>query len=137
VERVDDAQARCAPRRREPAEESPIASAKVRPSSTPPLDGRRRTVATLNVIMLKATPWSNAFTAHIAPTPRTTPPAKPAVASMSDSDRKDTRIASREKPSARSVPISAVRLATAAYMVLSAPNVAPVAMTTASTRTST
>ena len=31
----------------------------------------------------------------------------------------------REKPSARSVPISAVRLATLAYMVIIAPMIAP------------
>ena len=51
--------------------------------------------------------------------------------------RKDRRMAPRPKPSARSVPISASRLATAAYIVLSAPNVAPIPMTLARVRTST
>ena len=39
--------------------------------------------------------------------------------------RKLTRMDLRWKPRARSVPISAVRLATAAYMVIMAPMIAP------------
>ena len=53
----------------------------------------------------------------------TTPPMKP---SSSASTRNAARIAAREKPSARSVPISAVRDATLAYIVIIAPMIAPI-----------
>ena len=43
--------------------------------------------------------------------------------------RKEVRIDPREKPRARSVPISFVREPTAAYIVLSAPKTAPSAIT--------
>ena len=59
---------------------------------------------------------------NAAPTSPTTPPTRP---SSSDSPRNATRIDAREKPSARSVPISAVRDATLAYMVIIAPMIAP------------
>ena len=53
----------------------------------------------------------------------TAPPTKP---SSSDSSRNATRIDSRENPSARSVPISDVRDATLAYIVIIAPMIAPI-----------
>ena len=53
----------------------------------------------------------------------TTPPTRP---SSSASPRNATRIAAREKPSARSVPISLVRDATLAYIVIIAPMIAPI-----------
>ena len=53
----------------------------------------------------------------------TMPPSSP---SSSASTRNATRIAAREKPSARSVPISAVREATLAYIVIIAPMIAPI-----------
>src|SRR3989440_1286211 len=55
----------------------------------------------------------------------TTPITPPMSPSSNDSTRNATRIAAREKPSARSVPISLVRLATLAYMVIMAPMMAP------------
>ena len=112
-----------------------MSAAKATPSSAPPIDGLRSTVATVKVIMLKATPESNVFTARMAIPASATPATSPARASSSDSARKERRIEPRPKPSARSVPISAVRLATAAYMVFSAPNVAPAPMMVASVRT--
>ena len=45
--------------------------------------------------------------------------------------RNDARIDRREKPRARSVPISRVRAATIAYMVFIAPKTAPIPMTKA------
>src|SRR5450755_2624860 len=51
-----------------------------------------------------------------------TPPMSPR---SSDSPRNAVRMAARENPSARSVPISLVRLATLAYMVIIAPMMAP------------
>jgi len=53
------------------------------------------------------------------------PTAPPASASRIDSSRKAPSTARRRKPSARSVPISPVRVATAAYMVMAAPMMAP------------
>ncbi len=58
-----------------------------------------------------------------AATSPTTPPTSP---SSSDSTRNAVRIDEREKPSARSVPISPVRDATLAYMVIIAPMIAPI-----------
>ena len=55
----------------------------------------------------------------------------------SDSTRNESRIAAREKPIARKVPISAVRACTAAYSVLVAPNTAPIPASTASPTTRT
>ena len=59
--------------------------------------------------------------------------ANPAV--ITDSARNAVRIEPREKPSARNVPISEVRACTAAYMVLVAPNIAPMPASTASPAT--
>jgi hypothetical protein len=54
-------------------------------------------------------------------------PATPPMAPINnDSRRKAQRMLRRRKPSARSVPISAVRVATEAYMVIIAPMMAPV-----------
>ena len=53
------------------------------------------------------------------------PTAQPRAARQSASARKATRIAPRRNPRARSDPISAVRLATAAYIVIIAPIIAP------------
>jgi hypothetical protein len=50
------------------------------------------------------------------------PPKKPR---RRDSKRKAERISLLRKPRARSVPISAIRLATAEYMVIIAPMIAP------------
>ncbi|PYQ42349.1 MAG: hypothetical protein DMF77_13170 [Acidobacteria bacterium] len=59
-------------------------------------------------------------------------PSKPPIdASTADSTTKDTRIARRENPRARRVPISRVRAATIAYIVFMVPNTAPRPMTTA------
>ena len=52
----------------------------------------------------------------------TKPPIKP---SKSDSARNASKILCLRKPSALNVPISAVRLATAEYMVIIAPIIAP------------
>ena len=57
-----------------------------------------------------------------AATSPTNPPSNP---SSNASPKKAVRIAEREKPSARNVPISAVRFATLAYMVIIAPMIAP------------
>src|SRR4029453_9945449 len=113
----------------------PMAAAKTTPSRTPASVGRRSTVATVNVIMLKATPASNVLTTSIASSDRTMPATRPPAASSIDSARNDARMEPRPKPSARSVPISAVRCATAAYIVLRAPKVAPIPMMTASVST--
>ena len=56
----------------------------------------------------------------------TRPTMPPIAPSSSASTRNATRIAVREKPSARSVPISAVREATLAYIVIIAPITAPI-----------
>ena len=53
------------------------------------------------------------------------PAAAPTSDSSSASSRNAVRIAPRPKPSARSVPISAVRVATDAYIVMAAPMMAP------------
>ncbi len=55
----------------------------------------------------------------------------PSRARTTDSITNEDRIEKREKPSARSVPISRVREATIAYMVFMAPNTAPTPMTKA------
>ena len=60
-----------------------------------------------------------------------TPPTRP---SNSASTRNTTRMPLLRKPSARKVPISAVRLATDAYMVIIAPMVAPIEKITESVR---
>jgi len=57
------------------------------------------------------------------------PPRNP---SSSDSVRNASRMLRRRKPSARSVPISGVRLATAEYMVIIAPMMAPMEKTAVS-----
>src|SRR5262249_8226273 len=116
---------------------TPIAVANASPRRKPPGERCRRTVATVNVIMLNCTPESNVSIASTASAASTTPATSPPAARSNDSVRNETRIAARPKPSARSVPISAVRLATAAYIVLSAPKTAPTGMTTASVRTRT
>ena len=59
------------------------------------------------------------------------PMTPPTTARNTDSITNENRIARREKPSARSVPISRVRAATIAYIVFMAPNTAPMPMTTA------
>ena len=56
----------------------------------------------------------------------TRPARPPTRESISVSARKAERMLARRKPSARSVPISEVRLATAAYMVIMAPIIAPI-----------
>ena len=56
----------------------------------------------------------------------TNPITPPTMASRIDSMRKAARMLERRKPSARSVPISPVRLATAAYIVIMAPIIAPI-----------
>ena len=53
------------------------------------------------------------------------PSAPPSRARHSDSVRNARRMAGRWKPSARRVPISAVRWATEAYIVVMAPMTAP------------
>src|SRR5262245_21540271 len=115
----------------------PIAVAKATPRPAPPSGRRRKTVATLKVIMLNCTPDSNVLTASTATAASAAPTRSPPAARRSDSLTKASRMARRPNPRARRVPISAVRLATAAYIVLSAPKVAPVAMTLASVKTST
>ena len=60
---------------------------------------------------------------NAAPTRPTRPPTRP---SSSASPRNATRMDAREKPSARSVPISLVRDATLAYIVIIAPMIAPI-----------
>ena len=52
----------------------------------------------------------------------TQPPMKP---NNKDSTKNAIRMLRRRKPKARKVPISAVRLATAEYMVIIAPMIAP------------
>ena len=59
---------------------------------------------------------------NAAPTSPTRPPTNP---SSSASPRNAIRMAAREKPSARNVPISFVREATLAYIVIMAPMIAP------------
>jgi len=54
------------------------------------------------------------------------PKTQPRPASSSASARNAARIARRRKPSARSAPISPVRPATAAYIVIIAPIIAPI-----------
>ena len=56
----------------------------------------------------------------------TRPARPPTNPSSSDSTRKAARIAVRGNPSARSVPISPVRAATLAYIVIMAPMIAPI-----------
>jgi hypothetical protein len=53
------------------------------------------------------------------------PTAQPRIASATASRRNATRIAPRRNPSARKEPISAVRFATEAYIVIMAPIIAP------------
>ena len=53
------------------------------------------------------------------------PANPPTSASSNDSSRNAASMDGRRKPSARSVPISAVRMATAEYMVMAAPIMAP------------
>src|SRR5512141_816973 len=53
------------------------------------------------------------------------PSTPPTAASSTDSSRNDDRMLRREKPSARSVPTSWLRLATWPYMVMAAPIMAP------------
>src|SRR5712692_3400922 len=53
------------------------------------------------------------------------PSRPPARARITDSTTNEKRMLRREKPIARSVPISRVRAATIAYIVLSAPKTAP------------
>src|SRR5439155_893791 len=59
------------------------------------------------------------------PRAQTAPSTNPSPATASASTWNDVRIAAREKPRARSVPISAVRACTAAYLLLAAPHPAP------------
>lgn len=59
------------------------------------------------------------------------PSANANSAIITDSERNASRIEPREKPSARSVPISAVRDCTAAYIVFVAPKTAPTPASTA------
>ena len=54
--------------------------------------------------------------------------APPTRASVAASTTNENRIARRENPSARRVPISRVRAATTAYMVFMAPKTAPIPM---------
>src|SRR5215204_1118825 len=54
------------------------------------------------------------------------PAMPPAKDNTKDSPKKASRMLRRKKPKARNVPISTVRLATAPYMVIIAPMVAPV-----------
>src|SRR5439155_16202012 len=71
------------------------------------------------------------------PRAQTAPSTNPSPATASASTWNDVRIAAREKPRARSVPIAAVRACTAAYMLLAAPNPAPMPASTAIPTTST
>ncbi len=61
---------------------------------------------------------------------RTLPSSPPTSARNADSIMNELRIDVREKPSARSVPISRVRADTSAYIVFIAPNTAPMPMMT-------
>ena len=61
---------------------------------------------------------------------RRQPSRPPTSARNADSIMNELRIDVREKPSARSVPISRVRAATSAYIVFIAPNTAPMPMMT-------
>src|SRR5207249_2445005 len=99
----------------------PIASAKAIDATT--IDG-----VSVNENASSANVWK--FVVEIdnacmndAATRPATPPNKP---SSNDSPRNATRIAFREKPSARSVPISATLEATLAYIVIIAPMMAPI-----------
>ena len=65
------------------------------------------------------------------------PSTPPEMASASASAITEAITGQAPKPSARSVPISAVRADTAEYIVLSAPNVAPTAITSATKPAST
>ncbi len=65
---------------------------------------------------------STACISDAAPSPR----MPPASASSSDSSRNAASTAPRRNPSARRVPISAVRLATAPNIVIIAPTIAPI-----------
>jgi hypothetical protein len=65
------------------------------------------------------------------------PSSPPTSASSRLSSRKAHSTAWRRKPSARSVAISPVRLATAAYMVIMAPTMAPTLKMADSARPST
>ena len=58
------------------------------------------------------------------------------MASSTDSITNENRMLKREKPSARSVPISRVRCDTMAYMVFIAPNTAPMPITMATNEAS-
>ncbi len=59
---------------------------------------------------------------------KTTPSRPPTRQSTRASSTKETRIERREKPIARSVPISRVRAETCAYIVFIAPKAAPIAV---------
>ena len=85
----------------------------------------------------KPMPPSAAETATPSAQATAPPMAKPSPAVSSDSTRNETRIEPREKPIARSVPISAVRAWTAAYIVFVAPKTAPIPASTARPITST
>src|SRR5439155_2132609 len=104
---------------------TPIVAANTSPRTKPAGERWRRTVATVNVIMLNCTPESNVSMANTASAASAVPATNPPAARSSDSLRKERRMAPRPKPSARSVPTSAVRAATAAYIVLRAPKTAP------------
>ena len=56
----------------------------------------------------------------------TQPMTPPTIARAIDSAMNAVTMRMRENPSARSVPISRVRYATAAYIVFIAPNIAPI-----------
>ena len=65
------------------------------------------------------------------PSDAAAPTRPPMVASTIDSRRNEVRMLLREKPSARSVPISRWRFATCAFMVMVAPIMAPIEKSTA------
>src|SRR5262249_8699122 len=81
----------------------PTARAKATPRAAPPGERRRKTVATLKVIMLNCTPDSNVLTASTASAASAAPRRSPPAASRSDSLTKAIRMARRPNPRARRV----------------------------------
>ncbi len=100
---------------------NPIASAKISDATTMP-------GVSVNENAISANVWKFVVEIDVAcmteaASNPTMPPTSP---SSSASPRNAARIAPREKPSARNVPISPVRDATLAYIVIAAPITAPI-----------
>ena len=82
----------------------------------------------LNAISLKVTKLPTPVVTLFSGSTSTQPRIPPSIESNSDSTRKLNMMLPRENPSARRVPISFERLATAAYMVFIAAKLLPTAM---------